>query len=64
MIIKLKIKSLENIKIFEKVNEVMIDNGFLLIQTKENKDTNRIEPIELCTIDYWKEIGVNKIRKK
>jgi len=58
--VELKIKNVKEIKTFENVIEIFIENNFLIINQYEGKNIDRLDPIDLFAVDYWKEIGKKK----
>lgn len=63
--VEIKIKGFDELRIFENVSELFIENNFLILVTYEGKDQHKLEPIDLFAIDYWREIGkTKKIPKK
>ncbi len=64
MKIKLKLKFKDTIFGFINVTNVYIENSFLLIKTRINKTTLKVEPFDLVMIDYWEEISEKGDKKK
>jgi len=51
----------EWIKEFDKINEIFIQDSYLIIGYKITSKITRLESIHLENIDYWEEIG--KLKK-
>lgn len=58
--VELKIKGVDELKTFENVKEIFIENNFLIIATDLGKNKDKLDPIDLFAIDYWKELGERK----